>query len=244
MSHAVWAVKVARVAAMTEVSPARRYRGQNASERQDERRARLLDAGLELFGTTGYAAASVKQVCRAAGLTDRYFYESFADREALLRGVYDWQVDQLKQTTLTALVAAEPTIEAQAVAGVSAFVRFVAADRRRARLIFVEVVGVSPALEQRRRSVIREFAQVIAAIGTSHLGTDGGELLDLGTMFFAGGLTELMVDWALDDEPSDLEDLTFVVVALLATAFDVMRDELTTPDTDRRARIAAALADG
>jgi AcrR family transcriptional regulator len=79
-----------------------------------------------VFGATGYAAVSVKQVCQAAGLTERYFYQSFSDREALLAGVYDWQVDQLKQATLTALVTAEPTIESQAIAGISAFARFVA----------------------------------------------------------------------------------------------------------------------
>jgi hypothetical protein len=92
--------------------------------------------------------------------------------------------------------------------------------------------------------VIREFAEVIAALGISHLGIEGGELLNLGTMFFAGGLTELMVDWTLDDEPCDLADLVLAVVALMAAAFDVLRDELTRPDPDRRARIAAALAAG
>lgn len=64
--------------------------------------------------------------------------------------------------------------------------------------------------------------------------------MDIGTMFFAGGLTQLMEEWLLSDEPAALEDLTFVVVVLLTNAFDVLRAELSSPDLERRARIAAA----
>ena len=226
---------------MTDSPPgARKYRGQDAAARHAERRARLLEAGLDLFGSKEYAAVSVKQVCKLAGLTERYFYQSFSDREDLLRAVYDWQVDQLKAANLAGLIAAEPTIEAQAAAGINAFVRFVAADRRRARLIFITVVGVSPEMERRRRGVIRGFAQVIAALGATHLGVPGGALMDVGTMFFAGGLNELMVDWTLSDDPASLDDLVLVVVVLLTKAFDALRDELTEPDLARRARIASA----
>src|SRR4029077_5184552 len=58
-------------------TPQRAYGGVSAEDRIAARRAKLLDAGLELFGTRGYATTGVKDVCREAGLTDRYFYESF-----------------------------------------------------------------------------------------------------------------------------------------------------------------------
>lgn len=67
----------------------RSYGGLSAEQRQAVRRARLLDAGLELLGTAGWTATTMTAVCREAGLTERYFYESFADRDALAEAVFD-----------------------------------------------------------------------------------------------------------------------------------------------------------
>src|SRR5918999_5057985 len=52
---------------------ARVYAGMAAEERRARRRARLLEAGLELLGTKGAQATSVTAVCRLARLTPRYF---------------------------------------------------------------------------------------------------------------------------------------------------------------------------
>src|SRR5699024_244921 len=49
---------------------------------------RIIAAGIELFGTVGYRAATVGAVCETAGLNKRYFYESFATLEDLLCEVY------------------------------------------------------------------------------------------------------------------------------------------------------------
>ena len=55
----------------------RPYRGVSATDRRDQRRQRLIDAGLQLFGTRGIAAVGIVDVCAEAGLTKRYFYENF-----------------------------------------------------------------------------------------------------------------------------------------------------------------------
>lgn len=68
----------------TELSPARRYRGADADERRAQRRDQLIAAAVQVYGERGYQNATVKAVCEAAGLTERYFYESFANSEALL----------------------------------------------------------------------------------------------------------------------------------------------------------------
>lgn len=67
----------------------RTYRGMSAEERQAERRKQLLTAGLELFGTRGFAETRVDDVCAEAGLTKRYFYESFSSLEELLFAVVE-----------------------------------------------------------------------------------------------------------------------------------------------------------
>jgi AcrR family transcriptional regulator len=75
------------------VAPVRPWRGVSATERTAERRERLIEAALEVFATRGYSASTVRDVCREAGLTERYFYESFRNREALLAALADRIVD-------------------------------------------------------------------------------------------------------------------------------------------------------
>ena len=87
-------------------APARIYGGLSAADRITARRARLVDAGLEQFGTRGFKATGVKDVCRSAGLTDRYFYESFASGEELFLAVFDQVTDELFQDVATAVVEA------------------------------------------------------------------------------------------------------------------------------------------
>ncbi len=64
---------------------ARRYGDRTADERRAERRVQLMQAALSVYGATGFKTASVKAVCMRAGLTERYFYESFINGEDLLK---------------------------------------------------------------------------------------------------------------------------------------------------------------
>src|SRR5271165_6826757 len=65
------------------------YAGLSASERRDDRKARLLEAGLEYFGTIGFGKTTIPMLCSAAGVTARNFYDDFDSREALLKALYD-----------------------------------------------------------------------------------------------------------------------------------------------------------
>src|SRR5579872_7202432 len=67
----------------------RRWRGVEPDARQAARRQRLLDAAFELLGTEGLTATTVRGVCARAGLHTRYFYESFADVDALVVALFD-----------------------------------------------------------------------------------------------------------------------------------------------------------
>ncbi len=72
-----------------------------------------MEAGLDLFGTIGYARTSVRAVSAAASLNSRYFYESFSSREDLLYAVYQRIVTDIF-TRAAAATARETTLEAQA----------------------------------------------------------------------------------------------------------------------------------
>src|SRR5262249_28213268 len=58
-----------------------RWSGVPIENRHAVRRDELITAGVELLGGESGPALTVRAVCRQAGLTERYFYESFTDRE-------------------------------------------------------------------------------------------------------------------------------------------------------------------
>lgn len=66
-----------------------RWSGVPLADRPALRRDELIGAGVQLLGAANGPALTVRAVCREAGLTERYFYESFTDRDEFVRAVYD-----------------------------------------------------------------------------------------------------------------------------------------------------------
>jgi AcrR family transcriptional regulator len=65
------------------------FKGVSAVDRRVDRRNRLVEAAFEIAGTESARALGVGRVCMAAGLTKRYFYESFASLADLQSAVVD-----------------------------------------------------------------------------------------------------------------------------------------------------------
>ena len=209
----------------TDHTPAegRRYRGQDLAARRAERRTRLLDAGLELMATRGYAGTTVEAIYTHARLAPRYFYEEFADREALLRGVYDRIVEQLvAQVAEARAAAAGGDVRTQARAGLEVVMRFFAADERAAWIFYLQVHGVSAQLYWHRVSVVRAFAADIER--EARRLADAGELPDrdfqMTAMALVGGTNEIVLDWLSSDPRAPAEavvdELTEIYVAALS----------------------------
>ncbi|GAA3726763.1 AcrR family transcriptional regulator [Spinactinospora alkalitolerans] len=204
------------------VGNGRRYAGLGPAERARQRRAALLDAAKDLFGTNGYRATSVKQVCARAGLTERYFYESFRDREAALAAVYDELVGGMRAATLEAIAKAERS-EAVAARALAAFVDFLTADERRAQIVLIEVVGVSPELESRRHTVLTEFSELVTDVWLGERGP--ASLRRLTAVALVGGVNHLLIDWLLSGRTQQPAELVQACTTLFAGA----RDQLAPP---------------
>ncbi len=125
---------------------------------------RLLDAGHELFGTTGYAGSTIEGVCAEASLNARYFYEQFRHREELLRAVYVRQAWRVLDEVRAALEAEEDPRH-RLEAGLRTFVETMLIDERGTRIVYMEAIGVSPALEDERRRVTEEYVAVLSREG-------------------------------------------------------------------------------
>ena len=177
-----------------------------------------MDAGLELFGTVGYANTSIRAVSSAASLNSRYFYESFTSREDLLYAVYQRIVDDIF-TRATEAMAGENTLEQQARAGLRAGWMAVTNDRRKARIIAIEVVGVSDRLELARRQNRHALAQ-LTADGAMSLAT--GLRLRLNPVitarFLMGGVVELLGDWINGDLDLPVDEVVEHFTALFTAA--------------------------
>jgi AcrR family transcriptional regulator len=196
-------------------APVRSYGGVTAAERVANRRARLLEAGLECFGTAGFTATGVKDVCRAAGLTDRYFYESFKDGRQLFLAVFDAVTDALFSTVADAVVAAAPAAEDQLRAAISTFLHALAEDPRRARVVFEEASAAGPEAAAHMHATLRRFTELVDATARAHLPADvpASESRVL-AMSLVGTLERVVVEWQAGELDLTVGELTDHCVAL------------------------------
>jgi AcrR family transcriptional regulator len=142
----------------------RPFRGVPSDERQAQRRKQLVEAGLDAFGTRGYHVTGVRDICAAARLTERYFYESFKNREALFLAVYEAAVDRMRAAVAAALAAAGPEPGEVTRAGVSAMLATYREDPRIARILLVEVLAIGREVSDALQAVSASFAQMIAGV--------------------------------------------------------------------------------
>lgn len=143
---------------MTTVT--RPFRGVSADERVRQRRAALIEAALEEIGEVGVAQLRMNTVCKRAGLTQRYFYEHFGNRDQLLTAVFENVLDEVISDTIAAVESCGPDIFERASAGLAIFYDTIISDPRKARL-YAESVGHA-AIAESKRDAVRRYADFVA----------------------------------------------------------------------------------
>ncbi|TQK29197.1 TetR family transcriptional regulator [Arthrobacter sp. SLBN-53] len=195
----------------------RRYGGQTAVDRVAERRAKLLAAGLELMGTRGIAGTTVRGVTEASGVAARYFYESFADIEALHLAVYTEVIEEAACRSVAALEQAPDDALARTRAVLGELVDLILGDRRKGRILVLEATA-TPALGRRSLAESSRFAGMLAATaagGDPAAAADGLPTdLRLVSQFLVGGVTASIGAVLLGDIDLDREHLVDVLVSL------------------------------
>lgn len=199
--------------------PVRSYGGVSAEERVASRRERLVDAAIELYGTRGYAATGVKDICRQAGLTDRYFYESFEGSAELFTAGFDKVTGELLALVAARVAAVPPEPETQVRAAIEAFVGALAQDPRKARLVFAEAASAGPDAERHMRSALRQFATLVAATARPHLPKEmPGVVLQMGAVSLVGAIERVMIEWQEGELDATIEQVTDFLVDLFLVA--------------------------
>jgi AcrR family transcriptional regulator len=188
----------------------RRWGGLTADERAGRRRAQLLAAGLEVFGTQGWSGTTVRDISAGAGLSQRYFYEHFAGREACFLAVLDGIAADVER------IARETggTPEARAHATLAALAHYFTADPRRARVAFVESFA-TPEFRARRKALLAAFAQLAARLMRAlHPDPADPASLERSAYLLSGGIAEMLAD----DPPFPIDALVDQLTVLYRAA--------------------------
>jgi len=190
----------------------RTYGGSTLSARRAQRRADLIGATLDLVGEGGSAAVTVRSVCRKAGLTDRYFYESFANRDELLVAVFNEVSAEIFETVSRVIDEVEGTRREKARAAMMAMVLVGENDPRKARLLLREPFSESALIAAGLAgapALTRILAHSFPRPGT-------GAQRAMSAISLGGALATLLATWQLGTLHVSVEELVDHCVDLIA----------------------------
>lgn len=185
------------------------YRGVPAAERVAERRTRLLDATLAVWADPA-VSTTMTRICTGAGLSERYFYESFRNLDDALTAVLDGIAVEIEERATAAADAAGDDPAERVLASVRAFVELLVEDPRKGRVAIIEA-GALPGLRHRRTELLHHFAQRATEEARVLWGdqrrSDHEE--EIGGILFIGGMAELITRWlsgTLEATPEEIVD--------------------------------------
>jgi AcrR family transcriptional regulator len=188
----------------------RQFKGMSLSERKQARREKLIEAGIETYGTQGFFSVTVKDVCNEAKLTERYFYESFKKSENLFQTIFLQLIEKLQQTLMQAIMQASPDPLKMIDSGLHAFFSMLRDDPRTARIIYIDAMLVQ---ELHNHATIQEtmgrFDRMIHAFVTlmmphTHLSEKEISLIATG---LNGYVTQVAVRWVMSGFKLPLEEV-------------------------------------
>jgi AcrR family transcriptional regulator len=192
------------------------FKGISADDRRIDRRGRVVEAAYQIAGADGAGALGVGRVCRAAGLTKRYFYESFASLTELQSAVVDHAIAVMSER----VDPFRPTeLGGPPQRWLAAFVGALVDDQCLARVLLTETHG--GALSPFRHQIID-----VAVAGMAPPGSNPQEDLRARLVAYAqiGTLSELCLAWHQRQLAMDRA----VLVDVLADLF-VRIDDLEGP---------------
>ncbi|WJR33062.1 MULTISPECIES: TetR/AcrR family transcriptional regulator [Mycobacteroides] len=183
---------------MSVSSESRVYGGATGEERVAERRRKLIEAGMNLFGSPGSESVRVKDVVLEAGLTDRYFYESFSDLGALFEEILDLTIKAMESEVNAAVLEAPDDPVARVSVAMRTTVDTLTADPRMIRIFFVEALGRGGRVGARRNEILTHAAEnFFKWSGTDTGPFDSGPVESRMRAYAASGAaSELLISWA------------------------------------------------
>lgn len=141
--------------------PSSQFKGLPLLERKALRRQKLIQAGIDCYGQSGFFAVTVKDICVAAGLSERYFYESFKKSDALFQAIFVQLISELQNNVIQAI---EQEVEAEKMlrAGLLAFLSCLKQRPTMARIIYIDAMLVQELHQQANiRQTMQRFETIV-----------------------------------------------------------------------------------
>jgi AcrR family transcriptional regulator len=130
-------------------------------------RTRLLEAAGRAVAEKGYAAATIEDIVRGAGVSKKTFYEHFGDKLDCFLAAYEAASDELLEHVRTAQDGAGDWVEGTR-AGIHAYLRWLAAEPALARVFLIEIAAAGPEALERRERVRDRYAERMRELQTSN----------------------------------------------------------------------------
>jgi AcrR family transcriptional regulator len=169
---------------VADAEQARRvYAGETMPQRIQRRRTALIDAAIAVVADRGWRQLTVERVCESAGLIRRYFYESFADLDAITEAMIDTVADQL----LTRVVRNDLDAPRDELIHtmVGEVVEYGIENPAHVRTLFGEMSSTTAAA-RRRLAAIGRIVQILAV---------DDPMIDLAASLLVNGSTATLLDW-------------------------------------------------
>jgi AcrR family transcriptional regulator len=152
--------------------PRRLPRGTHGLDRdvvEASQRTRLLEAVGRAVAERGYAAATIDDVVRGAGVSTKTFYDHFADKQDCFLAAYEAASEELLARVAEAHASAEDDWVERTRAGIRAYLRWLAADPALARVYLIEVAAAGPEALERRERLRDRYAEMVRERRSSEL---------------------------------------------------------------------------
>jgi AcrR family transcriptional regulator len=176
---------------MSEPVKPRTYRSSVREEQARRTRQAILDAGRALFAEQGYAATTIAQVAKAAGVAVDTVYASAGAKPVLFRLLMETAISGTDQAVPAAQREYVRQVRAASTAREKIRIYAIAVTAANARLAPLHVVlrdaaaqdgelgRIRDEISARRAASMRLFAADLAATGELRAGLDPGEVADV-----------------------------------------------------------------
>ena len=208
----------------TSKTKERQFKGLSLTERKQARREKLIEAGIEAYGTHGFFAVTVKDICNEAKLTERYFYESFKKSDELFQTIFLTLIDQLQHNVMQAIMQASSDPRKMIEAGLTALLTTLRDNPRMARIIYIDAMLVQ---ELHNQATIHEtmlrfdrMIQAFVMLMMPDIDRSEREISFVATGL-NGYVTQIAIRWVVSGFKQSLEDVlsscSIVFLSLLNT---------------------------
>ncbi|QRY62526.1 TetR/AcrR family transcriptional regulator [Gordonia sp. PDNC005] len=194
-------------------SELRSYGGEAGDARVARRRAALIDASLDMLTESDVGTVTVRGICARAGLTPRYFYESFDNVDALARATYDGVIAEIAERAADAF-AHGGDARGKVRAAVEAIVDVIESDPRTGKLIFSDTLR-SPVLAGRRADSLQLFANLTSESAAQVARVGQADETMAAAHFQVGGLGRVLASWTEGRLDLDRDRLVAVCVRMM-----------------------------